>query len=152
MNITDDTLVRDLPLRSGIKDALCHGFSSKAPELAGFEYYDYDRTFGQAKLIPDELLLGLHQFGPKSLADWVDLRNEVLGLPRTTTSRAPRRVRLHSMLLEHESAVIALYDIQRADADPDDFQDIQYDATVAKRRETVARIREAILNQMRGEA
>jgi hypothetical protein len=61
------------------------------------------------------------------------------------------RIELHSLLLAHESAVIALYDIQRADADADDFLDIDRDGSVHKRQATVARVREEILKLV-GEA
>jgi hypothetical protein len=57
-------------------------------------------------------------------------------------------VRLHSLLLAHESAAIALYDLQRADADPDDFLGIDPEGTITKRREALARVREKILNQL----
>jgi hypothetical protein len=57
---------------------------------------------------------------------------------------------LHSLLLAHESAVIALYDIQRADADPDDFLGIDRDGSVHKRQATVARVREEILKLVGG--
>ena len=62
-----------------------------------------------------------------------------------------RRLELHSLLLAHESAVIALYDIQRADADADDFLGIDRDGSVSKRQATVARVREEILKLV-GEA
>ena len=59
------------------------------------------------------------------------------------------RVELHSLLLAHESAVIALYDIQRAD--PEEFTGIDVDLSVSKRQATVARVREEILKLV-GEA
>lgn len=77
-----------------------------------------------------------------------DLRDAVLS--RRDAEAAQARLKLHSLLLAHESAVIALYDIQRADADPDDFWGIDLDASIAKRRDAVARIRETILNHMGG--
>jgi hypothetical protein len=58
------------------------------------------------------------------------------------------RVELHSLLLAHESAVIALYDIQRADASEDDFLDIDIEQSISKRQATVARVRETILNKL----
>ena len=53
---------------------------------------------------------------------------------------------LHSLLLAHESAAIALYDIQRADGG--DIFDIDHDATITKRQQALARIRELILSQL----
>jgi hypothetical protein len=146
MNITDDTLISDLPLSSRIKYFLCCGFRSKDPNLVGFQWYNADRTFGQAKLIPDDYLLKMIGFGQKSLLDWTNLRNEALGLA-PPMPRVSRRLELHSLLLAHESAVIALYDIQRADADADDFLGIDRDGSVTKRQATVARVRETILNK-----
>jgi hypothetical protein len=61
------------------------------------------------------------------------------------------RVELHSLLLAHESAVIALYDLQRADADADELLGIDRDRSITKRQTTVARIREEILNKMHEE-
>lgn len=61
-----------------------------------------------------------------------------------------RRIELHSLLLAHESAVIALYDIQRADADADDFLGIDIEQSVTKRQVAVARVRETILNKLKG--
>jgi hypothetical protein len=145
MNITDETLVRDLRLSTRIKYFLRCGFRSKDPNLVGFQWYDEDRTFGQAKLIPDEYLLKMIGFGQKSLLDWTDLRNKALGL-EPPMPRVSRRTELHSLLLAHESAVIALYDLQRAD--PEEFTGLDVDLSVSKRQTTVARIREEILNKM----
>lgn len=144
MDITDDTLIRKLPLSVRIKNAL---MQAHAPDLP---CYNRDRTFGEAKTIPDEKLLELFNFGHTSLQEWVGFRDKALGL-NTSYAYASRRTKLHSMLLAHETAVIALYDIQRADARPDDFADIDREATTTKRQEKLARVREAILN-MRQEA
>jgi len=53
---------------------------------------------------------------------------------------------LNSLLLRYESEAIALYDMQRADADPEDFEGIDLNASIAKRKETLAGIREQIIN------
>lgn len=53
---------------------------------------------------------------------------------------------LNSLLLRYESEAIALYDLQRADADPEDFVGIDRNASIAKRKETLAGIREQIIN------
>lgn len=141
MTISDDTLIRNLPLSVRIKNAL---MQAHAPDLP---YYNRDRTFGEAKTIPDEKLLKLFNFGHLSLQEWVNFRDRALGL-EAPYARASRRAKLHSLLLAHESAVIALYDIQRADANLEDFADIDREASIAKRQEALASAREAILNQM----
>lgn len=57
-----------------------------------------------------------------------------------------QRQDLSSLLLAFESEVIALYDLQRADADPDDFVGIDVNKSIAKRREALERIRGRILD------
>jgi len=144
MTITDDTLIRDLPLRVRVKHALMQGRT----RVPGFTpYFNENRTFGEVKNLSDEALLATSNFGHTSLQEWVSFRDKALGLS-PSYSRVSRRVRIHSLLLAHESAVIALYDIQRADVDPDDFIDIDRDASIAKRQEALARTRETILGQL----
>lgn len=144
MTVNDDTLIRKLPLSVRIKNAL---MQAHAPDLPS---YNRDRTFGEAKTISDEKLLELYNFGHTSLQEWVGFRDKALGL-NTSYAYASRRTKLHSLLLAHESAVIALYDIQRADARPDDFLGLDIDGSIAERQGRLARVREAILN-MRQEA
>jgi hypothetical protein len=55
------------------------------------------------------------------------------------------RLELNSLLLAYESNVLALYDLQRADRDPEDFLDIERDATIAKRKAAIEKVREEIL-------
>lgn len=50
---------------------------------------------------------------------------------------------LNSLLLAFESNIIALYDLQSADADEDDFIDVN--ASIIKRKATVESIRQRIL-------
>jgi hypothetical protein len=142
MTVTDDTLIRDLPLRTRVKEALMRG---RGPTLPS---YNRNRTFGEARTLSDEVLLATDNFGHTSLEEWVTFRDKALGLP-STYSDLSRRMRIHSLLLAHESAVIALYDIQRADADPDDFADIDREASITKRQEALAHARETILNQLK---
>ena len=145
--ITEDTLIRDLPLRVRVKHALMRGRTN----VPGFPpYFNENRTFGEAKILSDETLLATENFGHTSLEEWVTFRDKALGLA-PSYSRVSRRVRLHSLLLAHESAAIALYDIQRADADPDDFTDIDREASTTKRQEALAKVREKILNQLNAE-
>ena len=141
MTVTDDTLIRDLPLRVRVKHALMQGHGP------AFPYYSRERTFGQARTFSDETLLASSNFGRTSLQEWVSFRDKALGLT-PSYPRVSRRVRLHSLLLAHESAVIALYDLQRAGADPGELLDIDRDASVAKRQEALARTRERILSQL----
>lgn len=56
------------------------------------------------------------------------------------------RLDLNSLLLAFESDLIAIYDMQRADADPEDFLGIDLQASIAKRKANLERIRERILN------
>ena len=142
MTVTDDTLIRDLPLSVRVKYALYQG------QRPDFPYFSYDRTFGEARTLSDQTLLRISNFGPTSLREWVNFRDKALGLT-PSYSDLSRRVRIHSLLLAHESAVIALYDIQRADADPDDFADIDRAASITKRQEALAHARETILNQLK---
>lgn len=61
------------------------------------------------------------------------------------TDTAQRRLDLSSLLLAFESDTIRLYDLQRADASPEDFLDINVDGTIAKVQTRLANIREQIL-------
>ena len=61
------------------------------------------------------------------------------------TDTAQRRLDLSSLLLAFESDTIRLYDLQRADASPEDFLDINVDGTIAKVQTRLANIREKIL-------
>lgn len=141
MNITDDTLIRDLPLSNRARNALCYSCGPDA--WKGTWEYNPDRTFGEIKGLSDRELLRLPNFGTKSLKELTDLRNTALGV-----KALQRRMGLHSLLLAHESAVIALYDLQRADADADELLGLDVDGLAAKQQLTVARIREDILNKM----
>ena len=85
MTITDDTLIRDLPLGTRAKHALMHGHS---PAFPG---YNYDRTFGEAKNLSDRTLLRIPGFGVTSLREWVRVRDEALGLAPAGSS-ASRKV------------------------------------------------------------
>jgi hypothetical protein len=72
--ITDDTLIRDLPLSTRAKHALMHGYHPTLP------YYNYERTFGEVKALSDQMLLRTSGFGLTSLREWVSLRDAALGL------------------------------------------------------------------------
>ena len=61
------------------------------------------------------------------------------------TDTAQRRLDLSSLLHAFESDVVRLYDLQRADASPDDFLDIDVGGTIAKTKARIANIREQIL-------
>lgn len=56
-----------------------------------------------------------------------------------------RRLDLNSLMLSFESDIIRLYDLQRADASPDDFLDIDVEGTIAKTKARIESIREKIL-------
>lgn len=61
-----------------------------------------------------------------------------------------RRLDLNSLLLRFESDIIHLYDLQRADASPDDFLDIDVDGSIAKTKARIERTRERILAHAEG--
>ena len=73
MTITDDTLIRDLPLSNRVKHALYQG---RSPTRPGFSY---DRTFGEVRTLSDGELLRTSGFGLTSLREWVRVRDEALG-------------------------------------------------------------------------
>ena len=56
-----------------------------------------------------------------------------------------RRLDLNSLLLAFESDTIRLYDLQRADASPDDFLDIDVEGSIAKIKARIESIRQKIL-------
>ena len=74
MTITDDTLIRDLPLSNRVKYALYQG------QQPDFPYHSYDRTFGEVRTLSDQTLLRISGFGVTSLREWVRVRDEALGL------------------------------------------------------------------------
>lgn len=135
MKYTQDALIRDLPLSVRTR-AVFH--NEVGP----------DATIRDVKHIPDGELLRFPNFGQTSLREWKKLRDMVLTLDREA-DRLQRRMDLHSLLLAHESAVIALYDAHRAD--PEEFTGIDVDLSVSKRQARVARVREEILKLV-GEA
>jgi hypothetical protein len=86
MTITDDTLIRDLPLSNRVKHALYHGRSPHMP------YFSYDRTFGEVKNLSDWTLLSTSGFGQTSLREWVRVRDEALGLAPAGSSTSRKVV------------------------------------------------------------
>jgi hypothetical protein len=56
-----------------------------------------------------------------------------------------RRLELNSLLLAYESHVLALYDLQREDLGPADFEGIDRDLSIAKRKAAITSVREKIL-------
>ena len=74
MTITDDTLIRDLPLSNRVKYALYQG------QQPDFPYHSYERTFGEVRTLSDQTLLRIPGFGVTSLREWVRVRDEALGL------------------------------------------------------------------------
>lgn len=143
--MTDDTLIRDLPLGNRVRNALCYSYV-RVDDWNGMWVYNPDRTFDEIKGLSDSELLRKPNFGRKSLKEWTDLRDTMLGVGAKALQR---RMELHSLLLAHESAVIALYDAHRAD--PEEFTGIDVDLSVSKRQARVARVREEILKLV-GEA
>ena len=86
MTITDDTLIRDMPLSARVKHALYEGRSPHMP------FFSYDRTFGEVKNLPDWTLLSTSGFGQTSLREWVRVRDEALGLAPAGSSTSRKVV------------------------------------------------------------
>lgn len=135
MKYTQDARIRDLPLNVRTRAVFQNEFGR-------------DATIRDVKHISDRELLRFPNFGQTSLREWKKLRDMVLIFDREADA-LQRRMELHSLLLAHESAVIALYDAQRAD--PEEFTGIDVDLSVSKRQARVARVREEILKLV-GEA
>lgn len=92
--------------------------------------------------------MNLENFGKKCLQNVYAVLREH-GHPRDVhpipTVTAMRRLNLNSLLLAYESHVLALYDLQREDLGPEDFPGIDRDATIAKRKAAIEKVREEIL-------
>lgn len=86
MTITDDTLIRDMPLSARVKHALYVGRSPHMPS------FSYNRTFGEVKNLPDWTLLRTSGFGQTSLREWVRVRDEALGLAPAGSSTSRKVV------------------------------------------------------------
>lgn len=102
------------------------------------------RTLHDAQMaIINRQLHKQHGIGPKAVREVEEiLFNVSTSLPPPD---ATRRLDLSSLLLAFESDTIRLYDLQRADASPEDFLDINVDGTIAKVQTRLANIREQIL-------
>jgi hypothetical protein len=61
------------------------------------------------------------------------------------TPEQRRLIDLRSLLYAYESETLALYDLQREDLGPADFEGIDRDLSIAKRKAAIERIREKIL-------
>jgi hypothetical protein len=98
--------------------------------------------------VSDEELMRIPNFGAVCLRDVHELLREY-GHPRdihpVPTKMQQRLLELRSLLLAYESETIALYDLQREDLSPFDFEGIDRDLTIAKRKAAIERIREKIL-------
>lgn len=106
------------------------------------------RTLHDAQMaIINRQLHKQHGIGPKAVREVEEIIfNVTRALPQPNElEREERRLGLNSLLCGFEMDVIRLYDLQRADADPDDFMDIDRDASIAKTKSRLARIREQIL-------
>lgn len=106
------------------------------------------RTLHDAQMaIINRQLHKQHGIGPKAVREVEEIIfNVTAALPQPNElEREERRLDLNSLLCGFEMDVIHLYDLQRADASPDDFLDIDRDASIAKTKSRLARIREKIL-------
>ena len=106
------------------------------------------RTLHDAQMaIINRQLHKQHGIGPKAVREVEEIIfNVTRALPQPNElEREERRLGLNSLLCGFEMDVIHLYDLQRADADPEDFMDIDRDASIAKTKSRLARIRAQIL-------
>ena len=106
------------------------------------------RTLHDAQMaIINRQLHKQHGIGPKAVREVEEIIfNVTRALPHPNElEREERRLNLNSLLCGFEMDVIHLYDLQRADADPEDFEGIDRDASIAKTKSRLARIREQIL-------
>ena len=106
------------------------------------------RTLHDAQMaIINRQLHKQHGIGPKAVREVEEIIfNVTRALPHPNElEREERRLGLNSLLCGFEMDVIHLYDLQRADADPDDFEGIDRDASIAKTKSRLARIRAQIL-------
>lgn len=105
LNVTDDTPILELPLSVRTLNALRHG------PVVHEKYWlsKINETFGDVKGLKDHELLVVPNFGRKSLKEWTDFRNAVLGVEPETAQKNE----LDRLFIAHENAVIALRKIQR---------------------------------------
>ena len=106
------------------------------------------RTLHDAQMaIINRQLHKQHGIGPKAVREVEEIIfNVTRALPHPNElEREERRLSLNSLLCGFEMDVIHLYDLQRADADPDDFQGIDRDGSIAKTKARIERIRQNIL-------
>ena len=110
------------------------------------------RTLHQAQMaIINRQLHKQPGIGPKAVREVEEIIfNVTSALPQPNElEREQRRLDLNSLLCGFEMDLIHLYDLQRAEhlphADPEDFQDIDRDASIAKTKARLANIREQIL-------
>ena len=106
------------------------------------------RTLHEAQMaIINRQLHKQHGIGPRAVREVEEIIfNVTAALPQPNElEREERRLDLNSLLCGFEMDVIHLYDLQRADASPDDFLDIDRDASIAKTKSRLARIRAQIL-------
>lgn len=105
------------------------------------------RTLHEAQMaLINRQLHKQHGIGPKAVKEVEEI---IFNVTPSLPTALQRRMELHSLLLAHESAVIALYDAHRAD--PEEFTGTDMDLSVSKRQDRVARVREEILKLV-GEA
>lgn len=106
------------------------------------------RTLHDAQMaIINRQLHKQHGIGPKAVREVEEIIfNVTRALPQPNElEREERRLSLNSLLCGFEMDVIHLYDLQRADLDPDDYAGVDREASIAKTKSRLARIREQIL-------
>ena len=106
------------------------------------------RTLHEAQMaIINRQLHKQHGIGPKAVREVEEIIfNVTAALPQPNElEREQRRADLNSLLCTFETAAVELYDLQRVDADPEDFYGIARDASIARTRDRLGRIRERIL-------
>lgn len=107
------------------------------------------RTLHEAQMaLINRQLHRQHGIGPKAVREVEEIIFNVTAAlpPPAEIAKQRRRIELNSLLLAYESHVLAIYDMERADADPEDFEGIDRDASIAKRRKAKDRVRDEIID------
>lgn len=130
--ISSDLNLASIDLPRTIKRAL----------LLELAHRNLPQTYGNAARIRGRDLRRYVDVGPATAARWDVFRAEN---PSGCADQQFTRLELHNLLVTFESQAIKLYDMQRADTDPEDFLGIDRDATIAKLRSELRQTQERIL-------
>jgi hypothetical protein len=110
---------------------------------------DLPQNYGNAAAITGDDIREYADIGPRKAVWWDTFRMENPAGQRwaayDAAERHFNRLELSSLLYAYETEVLAIYDLQREDLSPFDFEGIDRDLSIAKHKAALARIRETIL-------